>query len=148
MDSSVYTVQFWKDAGERAVATFLQTILGLLGAGEIFSIGWLGWKEILTTAMGTAALSVVKSVIAAVVGVKGTASLTAAVEPVPRSAADRLLSVYPGVRELVSKEVAARIPGGEAVLDPQGQRVSPSVQARVREPEKRNPFAIPPINQG
>ncbi|WP_371053648.1 holin [Rhodococcus gordoniae] len=140
----MYTVQFWKDAGERAVATFLQTIVALLGAEEIFSIGLLGWKEILTTALGTAALSIVKSVIAAVVGVKGTASLTTAVEPVPRSAVDRVLSMYPGVRDLVKKEVAARIPAGEVVLD---TRVSPPVQARVREPEKRNPFAIPPIGR-
>ncbi|MCB8914031.1 holin [Rhodococcus rhodochrous] len=145
MDRSVYTAQFWKDAGERAVATFLQTIVALIGAGEVFSIGWLGWKEIFTTALGTAALSVVKSVIAGVVGVKGTASLTAAVEPVPRSSVDRLLSAYPGVRDLVRKEIAARIPVGETVLDTQDQRVSPSVQARVREPERRNPLAIPPI---
>lgn len=66
-------VRWAKDMAERAVATYVQAALGLLIASPGLDIGKV---EACLVAAIPAALSVVKSMIAAFVGTKGTASLS------------------------------------------------------------------------
>jgi hypothetical protein len=64
----MYTIEFWKGALERAVATFLQSLLGLVGIVEvgIINVSSFAWSEILVSALFIAGLSLVKSVLAGI----------------------------------------------------------------------------------
>ena len=71
----MFTAQFWKDAGERAVKTFAQTLLALVLAAGVTSIVALNWPVLLGTA-GTAALvSLLTSLASTFAGEEKTASL-------------------------------------------------------------------------
>lgn len=63
-----------RDASERAVATFAQAVLTVVG-GDFFNIWSIDWKTALGVGAGGAVLSVLKSLAARHVGEEGTASL-------------------------------------------------------------------------
>ena len=97
MSSTIMTVGFWKDAGERAFKSAVQGFAvgaGLLKIGSAtvvqhVEIIGMPWAAALSTAGGMALASVVSSVLSADVRNNGTASLTKAVEAAP--AEDRSL---------------------------------------------------------
>lgn len=68
----MWTSLFWKDAVERAIRTFAQTLLALIGTGAATSIVALNWPELLGVAGLASLLSVLMSVIAG--GVSKTVS--------------------------------------------------------------------------
>lgn len=78
--------QFLKDAAERAVKTFAQTLLAYFGA-DAFNVLEANWGNGLSVAAGAVALSVLTSLGSFQFGNSGTASLTKAVEPAGRHAA-------------------------------------------------------------
>ena len=63
-----------RDAGERAVSTFAQAFLAVVG-GDTLNVWDFGWKTAFGIGLGSALLSVLKSVAAKSVGTPGTASL-------------------------------------------------------------------------
>jgi hypothetical protein len=75
--------QFLKDAAERAIKTFAQTLLAYFGAG-VFDVLHANWGNALSIAAGATVLSVLSSLVSVNLGNSGTASLTTAVEPAGR----------------------------------------------------------------
>lgn len=63
----MWTTEFWKAVAERAVSTFAQTLMGVLGVGAT-SLLSVDWQAALSTAALAAVLSVLKSLIASKVG--------------------------------------------------------------------------------
>lgn len=78
----MFTSVFWRDAGERAVATFVQTLAAVIGV-EAVDLASVNWGVALATSATATLLSVLKSVSVRGVGVPGTASATSAVVPAP-----------------------------------------------------------------
>ena len=83
----MWTTRFWKDALERALKTFAQTLIALLGVGG-FGIIDAPWFSSLSVAGLAALLSALSSVASATVGDQRTASLVPAslvpaAEPAP-----------------------------------------------------------------
>lgn len=71
----MWTVTFWKDTAERAIATAAQTLAALLGVDALNLLA-VSWPALLSAAGAAALLSVLKALAAAtLVGEKGTASL-------------------------------------------------------------------------
>ena len=70
----MFTLTFWRDAVERAVKTFCQSLVAVLGAG---SVGLLNvpWVTSLSTAGLAALLSLLTSVGSSPLGKPDTASL-------------------------------------------------------------------------
>lgn len=69
----MFSVQFWKQAGERALKTFCQT---LIASGIVVGVtGWDQWQAALIAAAIAALLSVATSVASIGLGDKGTPSL-------------------------------------------------------------------------
>ena len=68
------TKQFWLDTAERAVRTFAQALLALLGAGAV-NILSVDWPQALSVSAGAALVSVLMSVVASGIGAKGTPSI-------------------------------------------------------------------------
>ena len=86
--SSMWTGEFWKGAGERAVATFTQALLALIGVDTVAPVESLDWPVMLSSAALAGLLSVMKSVGAG--AVTGTASVGHVEAPAPkRPVADR-----------------------------------------------------------
>lgn len=71
----MWTWTFWKDALERAVSTFAQTLLGAWGTDWAVDDVTLGWEGVLLTAGIAAGFSLLKSVAASRVGQPADASL-------------------------------------------------------------------------
>ena len=75
----MWTAAFWKAAGERAIRTFAQALLAVLGA-DVVSVVNVDWPYALGVAVLAALLSVLTSVAASGVGgvgpSLGTESLT------------------------------------------------------------------------
>jgi len=63
-----------RDASERAVSTFAQSFLAVVG-GDTLNVWDFGWKPAFGVALGSSLLSLLKSVAARNVGTHGTASL-------------------------------------------------------------------------
>jgi hypothetical protein len=58
----MFSVSFWQYAGERAIKTFAQAAIAVLGTGVVglFSIDWVG---LISVAGGAAFLSILTSVV-------------------------------------------------------------------------------------
>lgn len=78
--NSMWTAQFWKDATERAVKTFAQTLAAVLGAGAVDILA-VEWTSALAVSGGAALVSALTSLGSERFGNDGTASATTAVEP-------------------------------------------------------------------
>lgn len=81
----MFTRTWLKDATERALKTFSQTLLAALGAGAIDILS-VNWVAALSVSGGAALVSVLMSIGSEPFGNGGTASLTKAVEPAPPAA--------------------------------------------------------------
>ena len=59
----IFTLEFWRYAGERAIKTFAQAAIAALGAGSVglFSIDYAG---LISVSAGAALLSVLTSIVA------------------------------------------------------------------------------------
>jgi Putative lactococcus lactis phage r1t holin len=73
----LFTVQFWKDAAERAFATFFQTLVALVGVDAITDWNVINWWHVIVTSLIAAGLSIAKSVAVYNVNDPGTASVVA-----------------------------------------------------------------------
>lgn len=67
MKSNLTNGAFWAATGERAIGTFAQALLAVIGAGAM-SIIAVDWPAAIGTAALAAALSVLKSVTAGTIG--------------------------------------------------------------------------------
>lgn len=72
----MFTVLFWKDAGERAISTAAQVLVALWGADTLFNILTIDVGDALGIAAGAAGLSLLKSLAATRKGDPESASLT------------------------------------------------------------------------
>lgn len=70
----MWSKQFWKDTAERAIRTFAQALIAILGAGAV-NILAVDWGQALSVAAGAALISVLTSIAASGFGDKGTPSL-------------------------------------------------------------------------
>ena len=61
----MWTLDFWKDAGERALKTFLQSIIAVFAVGGVDILS-VDWKSALVTAGTAAAMSLATSVVSAI----------------------------------------------------------------------------------
>lgn len=78
--NTIYSVSFWKDAGERAAKSAAQAGLLVLG-GDAINVITLDWLTLGGAFGGGALLSLLTSVASAGIANRGTASLTKAIEP-------------------------------------------------------------------
>lgn len=80
----MWTIQFWKDALERALKSAAQFAVVALG-GNATDFWSLDWKAVLGVVLSGTVLSVLTSIASGALpmGSDGTASLTNAVEPAP-----------------------------------------------------------------
>ena len=87
----MWTLGFWKDVGERALKTFVYTMLGALpvGAAQTSIVG-VPWGTAAMVAASATVLSVLGSIGSMKLGSSGTASLTKAVEPAKAIESDPL----------------------------------------------------------
>lgn len=76
----MFTLTFWKDAFERAVKTFAQSLLATLTLSGV-DVVHLDWGQTLSVAATATVISVLTSLLSAGVANTGTASLSKAVEP-------------------------------------------------------------------
>lgn len=95
--SRITTGEFWAAAGERALATFAQTLVALIGVDAVTPIESLDWATMLSSAALAGLLSVLKSVGAG--AATGTPSIGHLEQPTP----------HPGV--------GGKYPGGEVPRD-------------------------------
>lgn len=72
---SSFNAVFLKDAVERAVKTFAQTVVGLLGADTVLSVVDVDWGQMVGVGATAAVLSLLTSVASAGFGDNGTASV-------------------------------------------------------------------------
>lgn len=84
----MFTLTWLKDAGERAIKTFCQALLGILTTNGT-DITHLNWGQTLSIVASATVISVLTSVLSAGVGGEGTASLTSAVEASPTAKVGR-----------------------------------------------------------
>ena len=76
----LFTVSFWKDATERAVKSLAQAVVLALG-GDAVDVWHVDWQTVTGIGLGGAVLSLLTSLASVGIANRGTASLTAAVEP-------------------------------------------------------------------
>jgi hypothetical protein len=65
---------FWRAAGERAIRTFAQAFLAMVGF-TAFDVLQADWAALLGVSTGAAVLSLMTSIVASEIGDKGTPSL-------------------------------------------------------------------------
>ena len=75
----MWTMDFWKDAAERAIKTFAQALIAGLTAGAVGILD-VPWVDVLSVSALVAVLSVLTSLVSAPFSSKGTASLISEVE--------------------------------------------------------------------
>lgn len=73
----MFTRQFWVEASERALKTFAQTFLAMVGAVTVFNAFAADWQTLFGVSLGSAFLSYLTSIVSAEVGDHGTPSLVA-----------------------------------------------------------------------
>lgn len=78
----LFTVSFWKDATERAVKSLAQAVVLALG-GDVADVWSVDWQTVAGIGLGGGVLSLLTSLASVGIANRGTASLTAAVEPAP-----------------------------------------------------------------
>lgn len=71
----MFTVPFWKAAAERAIKTFAQTLVVLLGASAVDILA-VDWPQALSLAAGAAVVSVLTSIASDAVTAQDGPSLT------------------------------------------------------------------------
>ena len=71
----MFTVKFWKDAGERAIRTAAQALLALW-ATDVSDVLAVDWVQASSVAALAALTSVLMSIVATGVGDKGTTNFT------------------------------------------------------------------------
>lgn len=59
----MFTVKFWKDAGERAVRAFASALLAVAGV-SVTSLASIPWEADLSAAGGAAVISLLTSIVA------------------------------------------------------------------------------------
>jgi hypothetical protein len=69
-----FDMTWFTDASERALATFAQAFLSVVG-GDVLNVWTLDWKAALGVGLGGAILSMLKSVVARFKGDENSASL-------------------------------------------------------------------------
>ena len=62
MAKTIWTEGFWRGAGERAIATFAQTLVALIGVDTVAPVESLDWTHMLSASALAGVLSVLKSV--------------------------------------------------------------------------------------
>lgn len=58
----MFSKLFWKDAAERAIKTFVQSLLAVIGAAGVTSVVAFDWPTLLLTAATAALISLLTSV--------------------------------------------------------------------------------------
>lgn len=101
------SLNFWKAAVERAVKTFAQALLALLGTGSV-GVTHLDWGQYLSVA-GTAALASVLTSVASLSTVGGVA---------PTLPAQPVLDTAPGVSFASTQARIDAIPDAPVVVTP------------------------------
>jgi len=76
----MYDIRFWKAAAERAIKTFAQTLVALIGTGMV-GIMSLDWPQMLSISATATVLSVLTSVASANVGSPGPSLADETIEP-------------------------------------------------------------------
>ena len=71
----MFTIKFWKDAGERAIRTAAQALLALW-ATDVSGVLTVDWLQAFSVAGLAAITSVLMSIVATGVGDKGTTNFT------------------------------------------------------------------------
>ncbi len=71
----MFTIKFWKDAGERAIRTAAQALLALW-ATDVSGVLAVDWLQAFSVAGLAAITSVLMSIVATGVGDKGTTNFT------------------------------------------------------------------------
>jgi hypothetical protein len=71
----MFTIEWLRDACERAIKSAAQAIVLALGAAEGFDLFAADWRNVAGIAAGAAVLSVLTSVISAPFGARGSASV-------------------------------------------------------------------------
>jgi len=57
----IYTTRFWRSASERAIKTWAQSLVALLGAGSV-NVLTVGWPEAFGVSVGAGVLSLLTSI--------------------------------------------------------------------------------------
>ena len=57
------TVAFWKSAGERAIKTFAQAAIAVIGADQLISVLDVNWPQVAGVAALAAVLSLLTSIV-------------------------------------------------------------------------------------
>lgn len=70
----MWTKQYWKDFGERTIATFAAALLAALGLSAL-GVPQVGWKQALLMVLSTTAVTALKCLAAAYRQSPATASL-------------------------------------------------------------------------
>lgn len=71
----MFTTEFWKSTAERAIKTFAQTLVAIIGVNVAVPIWQIGWQEVLGVAATATVLSVLTSIASIGSGKVGTPSL-------------------------------------------------------------------------
>ncbi|EEI16251.1 holin [Corynebacterium lipophiloflavum] len=71
----MFTTSFWASTLERAVKTFAQTLVAIIGVNAAVPIWQVGWQEVLGVAATATVMSVLTSVASIGAGKVGTPSL-------------------------------------------------------------------------
>lgn len=83
----LYSVEFWKDAGERTIFTALAAAVAVLGGDAAFDAVNADWKAVGVVAANAAIFTFIKTLLASNAGAKGTGGFTKAVIPASPSGA-------------------------------------------------------------
>lgn len=65
----MFTSVFWKDTAERAIRTFAQTLLAVIGVG-LLDVLHFDWATALSVSLGAAVVSVLMSLLLPAAGVR------------------------------------------------------------------------------
>lgn len=80
MKNAIYTSAFWRDAAERTVSTVVITVLATMG-GDALDLFTMDWGTVGKVAANVTALTLLKTILSANLGAKGTAGFTTATIP-------------------------------------------------------------------